>query len=263
MNSPHRKANEPSVRKYSGLFSISIFCVGIVVLVGCLFYLLNRVHIIENKMVTQHDIIKINEFKRTGIDRQQLNLLEQKFDTSATESLKFSSLVIAAMGLFFSIVTILIIPVVAYFYKQSSNLYKQSAEVNKQSSNISKDVNDAMNKVHSLLEINSTIQKELSRVNTIQYTNIEKYLSHIAADDLREFLSLFILSIQQADSYRWCLENSLSMDKDLRRRALQNIAAHQNSIQTAKDYMISLINHFEGPEFEDDRNIIMLGLGIK
>jgi len=263
MNSPHLEKNESFNPKHSRGITLFLYSVGLIVLVCCLFYLLNRVYIIDKKMVPLTDIIRLIHSKSSGDDLKKLDLLENKFSASINESQKFSSLVLAVMGLVFSIATALLIPVAAYFYSKSSHLYSQSTKVYQQSSDILKEVEEIQNKIDSQIEINATIQKELSRANNVQYINIEKSLEDIISDELRNSLSLFLTMIQNADSYRWCVANSLSMDKNLRRRALQNIIAHQDVIFTAKDYILSLLNHLQGPEFEDDRNIIFLGLGIK
>lgn len=263
MNSPHLITNESFNPKHSRGITLFLYSVGLIVLVCCLFYLLNRVYVIEKKLVPLSDIARMNYSKISGDDLKKIDLLENKFASSINESQKFSSVVLAVMGLLFSIATALLIPVAAYFYSKSSHLYSQSSKVYQQSSDTLKEVEEIQNKIDSQMEINATIQKELSRANTVQYTNIEKSLEDIISDELRNSLSLFLTTIQHADSYRWCVVNSFSMDRNLRHRALQNIIAHQDVIFGAKDYIISLLNHFQGPEFEDDRNIILLGLGIK
>ena len=263
MNSPHLITNESFNPKHSRGITLFLYSIGLIVLVCCLFYLLNRVYVIEKKLVPLSDIARMNYSKISGDDLKKIDLLENKFASSINESQKFSSVVIAVMGLLFSIATAFLIPVAAYFYSKSSHLYSQSTKVYQQSSDTLKEVEEIQKKIDSQIEINATIQKELSRANTVQYTNIEKSLEDIISDELRNSLSLFLTTMQHADSYRWCVVNSFSMDRDLRHRALQNIIAHQDVIFTAKDYVKSLLNHFQGPEFEDDRNIILLGLGIK
>lgn len=146
MNSPHLITNESFNPKHSRGITLFLYSVGLIVLVCCLFYLLNRVYVIEKKLVPLSDIARMNYSKISGDDLKKIDLLENKFASSINESQKFSSVVIAVMGLLFSIATALLIPVAAYFYSKSSHLYSQSTKVYQQSSDTLKEVEEIQKK---------------------------------------------------------------------------------------------------------------------
>jgi len=250
LNSNFKKENRRNV------YTFSLGLVGLIVLITCLFYVFYKLYIIEKRLIISPYIDqKITDKAQEDAERA-IAIYNKKMEDAVAESQKFSSLVISAMGLFISIITVLIIPVIAYFYKKSTELYEMSQQVNQS-------VSLSLAKIDSLMDINSTIQNEQYKTNVAHRISLQKFATQLKSEELKNFLNTIITKNYYVDTYKWCLHNSLSGDKELRHRALLNIGPLQKNIPNAQEYLVNLLNHYIGKEYEEEREIILNALGIK